>query len=300
MARAALTAANVPLLPTGADSGAGVFVHPVDGDQYQVRIAAWAGGHHHKPHPGDTSQDGAAWLALMHQVLNAMAAVDWHQTSGVIHDCAQYVVPADANLPERPTPVLGCDPEEDDFVHQVARILRAQGYMPLAAFNRLEGPAWGFQVSSASLASDHRRPAPADAPYRPEELPKVHAMLAAYRRTLSREGMTCADTDDDRTTLWVRRPARSTRARIVLADDTGFAWLPDLAATYRRETRLSTDEPWQPQGEASQDSMLWTVERGLRRGWATAEADDGTLYVTLTDPCTEFAAYSRYVPFGTS
>ncbi|MGI5143782.1 MULTISPECIES: hypothetical protein [unclassified Streptomyces] len=150
----------------------------------------------------------------MHQVLNAMAAADWHQTSGVIHDCAQYAAPDGVTLPERPTPVLGCDPEEDGFVHQIARILRTHGYMPLAAFTALEGPAWGFHASSASLASDHvmvtychQRPALVDAPYHQDELPKVYAMLAVFQRALSHEGMTFTTTDDP-TTLWVRRPAR--------------------------------------------------------------------------------------------
>ncbi|MGW2939876.1 hypothetical protein ACWDA7_51430 [Streptomyces sp. NPDC001156] len=309
MARAVLTAADIPLLPTGAQSGAGALVHPVDGDQHQVRITAWAGGHHHKPHPGDQTQDGAAWYTLMHQVLAAMAAADWHQTNGVIYDCAQYLVPDATTLPERPTPVLGCDPEEDDFVHQVARLLRAAGFMPLSAFTRLEGPAWGFHAGSASLASDHvmvtydsRQLAPVSARYRSHQLPTVHAMLAAYEDTLTRHGMTCAahDPDDNGTVLWVNRPApRSARARIHLADTTGFAWLPELTDTYRLETRQADDQPWQPQSTVTQKAMLAALEHGLRRGWTTADVDGRTIYVTLTDPLDEFARYSRYVPSDT-
>ncbi|WP_409474675.1 hypothetical protein [Streptomyces sp. HC307] len=42
------------------------------------------------------------------------------------------------------------------------------------------------------------------APYRPDELPMVHAMLAAYQQTLARDGLTFTDGEDP-TVLWVRR-----------------------------------------------------------------------------------------------
>ncbi|MGI5133831.1 hypothetical protein [Streptomyces sp. CA-106110] len=310
MARAVLTAAGIPLLPTGASSGAGALVHPVDGDQYQVRIAAWAAGHRHTPlYPADESPEAEAWRTLMRQVLAAMAAANWHDTTrGAIYDCAQHVVPDDTTLlPERPTPVLGCDPEEDATVHQIARLLRAEGFMPLAAFARLDGPAWGFGVSSTPAAPDHvmvtydhRGLAPVSARFQGHDVPKVHAMLAAYEATLNRHGMTCANTDADGTVLWVNRPTpRSARARIHVADTTGFAWLPDLTATYQHETRRTDDQPWEPQATVTQKSMLSVLEHGLRRGWLTADVEDRTIYATLTDPYDEFARYSRYVPSDT-
>ncbi|MGW9032726.1 hypothetical protein ACWGQ5_54150 [Streptomyces sp. NPDC055722] len=310
MARAVLTAAGIPLLPTGASSGAGALVHPVDGDQYQVRIAVWAAGHRHKPsYPGDTSQEAEAWYALMRQALAAMDTSGWGRT-GSAYDCVQYVVPDDTTrLPERPTPVLGCDPEEDATVHEIARLLRAEGFMPLSAFTGLDGPAWGFEVSSHPAAShlvmvtyDSRQLAPVSARYRSHQLPTVHAMLAAYEDTLTRHGMTCAahDPDDNGTVLWVNRPTpRSARARIHLADTTGFAWLPELTDTYRLETRRTDDQPWQPQSTVTQKAMLAALEHGLRRGWTTADVDGRTIYVTLTDPLDEFARYSRYVPTDT-
>ncbi|RNG32161.1 hypothetical protein EEJ42_08240 [Streptomyces botrytidirepellens] len=303
MARAVLSAAGIPLLAKDAHSGAGVFVHPVDGDQQQVRIVAWTMGLKHKPYPDSHPRESAeAWVALMHQVLDAMALAGWAHTSGVIHDCAQFRVPDQTAVPVRPMPVLGCDPEADDFVQRVARVLREGGYMPLAAFHGLAGPAWGFQVSAPTLASghvrvvySHRRPAPVSAPYMLEERAKVRAMLTVYRQLLSADGMTFADAEDH-TDLWVNRPERSTRARIVLAEESGFQWLPELADTYQFQIRESPDEPWQTQGTVPQAHMLRIVEHGLRRAEGSAESEAGVIYFTRTTPGEGEAPYSRYLP----
>ncbi|MFF4276213.1 hypothetical protein [Streptomyces sp. NPDC001536] len=312
MARTVLSAAGIPLLPRGYPDGRGAHVHPTDGKHRNARIVVHAGGHRHKP--CEPQAEGAEeWRALMRQCLDVMDAAGWTITHTVIHDDAQFSVPHDVFVPERPaTPVaLGCAPEADEFVQHVAKILRERGYLPRAAVRDQAAKVWGFAVSAPSLASDHvmvtydhNQPGPANvvAPHNPEERRKFFAMLKAFERTLTDNGLTISNTERGRTVVWVQRPERSIRARIVLADDSGFAWLPELAKAYRLETRPSLSEEWQPQGSEAQEQLLWAVEYLVRKGLATAEAEGRTIYVTATgEPLTsDFWPYSRYVPLAES
>ncbi|MFE0056089.1 hypothetical protein [Streptomyces sp. NPDC059003] len=301
-ARQVLHAAQVPLLPKGMQDGQGALVFAADGDPRSVRIIVHAAGHRHQPYPGQR-ENAAQWRALMTRCIAAMEKAGWLREHSPLHDAAPFQAPHDLDLPELPAPALGCDPEADDFVHQVAGLLRHGGYAPLAAASG-EDTAWGFCVTASPLEPDHvmvihshNRQAPLHAPYEPRDLPVVQAVLNAYEHTLSTSGLTVANDDPQRTVVWVRRPERSTRARIVLADDCGFAWVPELADTYRLETRLHPDQPWAPQGQQSRNRALRDIETLLRRGLATAEAEGLTLYVTATER-TDFAPYSRYVPLN--
>ncbi|MFE1289718.1 hypothetical protein [Streptomyces sp. NPDC058751] len=308
MARTVLSAAGIPLLPQGYPDGRGVHVHPTDGKHRSARIVVHAGGHRCKPYK--PQEKGAEeWRALMRQCLDVMDAAGWTLDHTVIHDDAQFSAPHDVFVPERPAVpvVLGCDPEADEFVQHVAKILRERGYVPSAALQGQQEKAWGFSVLAPTLASDHvmvtyahNQPGPADvvAPRNPEERRQFFAVLGAFERTLTRHGLTITNTERGRTVVWVQRPERSIRARIVLADDSGFAWLPELAKSYQVETRASLTEEWQQQGSEEQEQLLWAVEYLLRKGLATAEAEGGTIYVTATgEPLTaDFWPYSRYVP----
>ncbi|MFI8265354.1 hypothetical protein [Streptomyces sp. NPDC085665] len=309
-ARTVLAAAGVPLLPTGYRDGRGAFVHPADGKPRTVRIVVHAGGFRYKPGPDRTdweSEGAQQWRELMRECLDVMDAGGWRLEHAVIHDDAPFRAPARVNVPERPAIVLGCDPEEDKHVQAVARILRERGYPPLAAAKQhTDGTAWGFTALSSAYAPDvvmvtygHNRPAPMGAPYRREELGKVRSMLAAYKRTLARHGMTFGNENPDNVVLWVKRPPSNSRARIVLADGPGFAWLPELADRYRHETRPSADVEWEVQAEYSQDKVLSVLELSLRKGWTTAEAEGRTIYTTITEP-SDWWQYGRYVPFDES
>ncbi|WP_329317204.1 hypothetical protein OG723_44410 (plasmid) [Streptomyces sp. NBC_01278] len=308
-ARTVLAAAGVPLLPRGYQDGRGAFVHPADGKPRTVRIVVHAGGFRYKPGPDrvERESEGAQqWRDLMRECFDVMHVAGWQLEHAVIHDSASFHAPARVDVPERPTIVLGCDPEEDEHVQAVARILRERGYPSLAAAKQqTEGTAWGFTVLSTAYSSDvmvtydHNRPAPMGAPYRREELGKVRAMLAAYKRTLSRHGMTFGNEDPEHVVLWVKRPASSGRARIVLADNSGFAWLPELAARYRYETRPTADAEWEVQGEYPKDKVLSHLELALRKGWTTAEAEGRTIYTTITEP-SDWWPYGRYVPLDES
>lgn len=308
MARAVLSAAGIPLLPRGYPDGCGAHVHPTDGKHRNARIVVHAGGHRHKPYEPE-AEGAAEWRALMRQCLDVMDAAGWTITHTVIHDDAQFSAPHDVFVPERPAApvVLGCDPEADEFVQHVAKILRERGYLPRAAVRGQAEKAWGFEVSAPTLASDHvmvtwdhNQPGPASAvaPHDPKERRKFFGVLAAMERTLTRHGLTITSTERGRTVVWVQRPERSIRARIVLADDSGFAWVPELAKAYRSETRARLNDEWEQQGSEEQDQVLWAVEYLLRRGLATAEAEGRTIYVTATgEPLTaDFWPYSRYVP----
>ncbi|MYX26833.1 hypothetical protein GTY75_09150 [Streptomyces sp. SID8381] len=314
MARTVLAAAGIPLLPKGYPDGRGAHVHPADGKHRHVRIVVHAGGHRHKPY--DWYAEGAEeWRALMRQCLDAMDAAGWTAANMVLHAEAQFSAPADIDVPERPAVpvVLGCDPEADEFVQHVAEILRERGYRPLAAAQDQAEKVWGFNVSAPTLAADHvmvtwdhnqPRPATAVAPHNPEERRKFFRVLAAMERTLTRRGLTIVNTEPDPEVLWVRRPPRSARARIVVAEGgSGFSWLPELATMYRVETRATLTEEWQPQeGAEEQGQVLWAVEYLLRKGLATAEAEGRTIYVTATgEPLTaDFWPYCRYVPLDGS
>jgi hypothetical protein len=312
MARVVLSAAGIRLLPRGYPDGRGAHVHPTDGKHRHARIVVHAGGHRHKPYEPE-AEGAEEWRTLMRQCLDAMDAAGWTITHTVIHDDAQFSAPHDVFVPEQPTipVVLGCDPEADEFVQHVAKILRERGYLPRAAARGQAEKVWGFAVLAPSLASDHvmvtydhNQPGPANviAPRNPEERRTFFAMLDAFERTLTRHGLTISSTEPGRTVVWVQRPERSIRARIILADESGFAWLPELAKAYRLETRPSLTEEWQPQGPEEQGQLLWAIEYLLRKGLATAEAEGRTIYVTATgDPLTaDFWPYSRYVPLDES
>ncbi|MFF9192576.1 hypothetical protein [Streptomyces rochei] len=312
LARAALSTAGIPLLPMGYPDGRGAHVHPTDGDHRSVRIVVHAGGHRYKPI--EWGAEGAAeWRALMGQCLDVMGAAGWTITHTVIHDSADFRAPDSADIPERPAVpvVLGCDPEADEFVQHVAKILRERGYTPWAAVRHMPEKRWGFVVLSPTLASDHvavvydhnkARPADVVAPRDPAERRKFFGVLDAMERTLTRHGLTISNTERGRTVVWVQRPERSIRARIVLADDSGFAWLPELAEMYRVETRPSLTEEWQQQGTEEKSQLVDAVEYLLRKGLAAAEADGRTVYVTATgDPLfADFWPYCRYVPLDES
>lgn len=308
-ARTVLAAAGVPLLPAGYRDGRGAFVHPADGKPRTVRIVVHAGGFRYKPGPDRAERESAGaqqWRDLMHECLEAMDTAGWRPEHTVIHDAASFRATARVDVPERPAIVLGCDPEEDEHVQAVARILRERGYTPLAAARQqTEETAWGFTVLSTSFASDvmvtydHNRPAPMGAPFRREELGPVRSMLAAYKRTLSPHGMTFGNEDQENVVLWVKRPPSSGRARIVLADGPGFAWLPELASRYRHETRPSVDVPWEVQMEYPQQKVLNVLELALRKGWTTAGAEGRTIYTTFTEP-SDWWPYGRYVPLDES
>ncbi|MFG3132922.1 hypothetical protein ACGFZU_35140 [Streptomyces tendae] len=311
LARAALSAAGIPLLPLGYPDGRGAHVHPTDGDHRSVRIVVHAGGHRHKPY--EPNAEGAAeWRALMGQCLDVMDAAGWTITHTCVHDWAKFRAPDSVDIPARPAVpvVLGCAPEADEFVQHVAKILRERGYVPRAAVRALPEKRWGFEVFTATLASDHvmvtydhNQPGPAAvaAPHDPAERRQFFGVLDAMERTLTRHGLTISNTERDRRVVWVQRPERSIRARIVLADDSGFAWLPELADVYRVETRPSLTEEWQQQSTESKSRLVKGVEYLLRRGLATAEAEGRTVYVTATDAlCADFWPYSRYVPLDES
>lgn len=304
MARAVLSAAGIPLLPRGYPDGRGAHVHPTDGKHRHVRIVVHAGGHRHKPYE-HRAEGAEEWRALMQQCLDVMNAAGWAAANMVLHAEAQFSAPDDVDVPERPAAVvLGCDPEADEFVQHVAKILRERGYRPLAAVRGQAEKVWGFSVLAPPLAADHvmvtwdhNQPGPATAvaPHNPEERRKFFHVLGAMERTLTRRGLTISTTERGRTVVWVQRPERSIRARIVLADDSGFAWLPELAPRYRHETRWTMDEPWAPQLDYPAESMLRTLESGLRKGRTTAESEDRVIYVTSTEQ-DDFAPFSRYVP----
>ncbi|WNZ14892.1 hypothetical protein [Streptomyces sp. 11x1] len=306
MARTVLAAAGIPLLPRGYPDGRGVHVHPADGKHRNARIVVHAGGHRHKPY--DPKAEGAGeWRALAGKCLEVMEASGWTLTHTYIHDEAEFSAHPDVFVPERPAipVVLGCDPEADEFVQHVAKILRERGYIPRAAVQGRAEKVWGFAVSAPTLASDHvmvtydhNQPGPAGvvAPRKPEERRTFFGVLAAIERTLTRHGLTITSTERGRTTVWVQRPERSLRARIVLADDSGFAWVPELAATYRAECRTALDEEWEEGPRETQDQVLWAVEFLLRRGLATAEAEGRTIYVSATGEPEHMARYSRYTP----
>lgn len=312
MARTVLAAAGIPLLPRGYPDGHGAHVHPTDGKHRHVRIVVHAGGHRHKPYE-HRAEGAEEWRALMRQCLDVMDAAGWAPANMVIHAEAQFSAPDDVEIPERPAvPVaLGCDPEADEFVQHVAEILRERGYLPSAAVRGDAEKAWGFEVSAPTLASDHvmvtwdhnqPRPAGVVAPHDPKERRKFFAVLDAIERTLIRRGLTITNTERGRTVVWVQRPERSIRARIVLADGGGFAWVPELTEMYRVETRSSLTEEWQQQGTEEQRQLLEAVEYLVRKGLATAESEGRTIYVTATgEPLTaDFWPYSRYVPLDES
>jgi hypothetical protein len=312
MARAVLSAAGIPLLPRGYPDGRGAHVHPTDGEHRNVRIVVHASGHRHMP--SDRHAEGAdEWRGLMLQCLDAMDAAGWTLVHGIVHGDVQFSAPGDVDVPERPaaTIALGCDPEADEFVQHVAKILRERGYLPRAAIRDQAEKTWGFAVFTSTLAADHvmvtwdhNQPGPAGvvAPHDPEERRKFFGVLDAMERTLTRRGLTITNTERNRTVVWVQRPERSIRARIVLADGSGFAWLPDLAHMYRVETRPSLTEEWQEQATVERSELLEAVEYLLRKGLATGEAEGRTVYVTATgEPlAADFWPYCRYVPLDES
>ena len=131
-------------------------------------------------------------------------------------------------------------------------------------------------------------------PYEPSERAGFFAVLAEMREELTRNGLTVVEKVRNDEMVWVQRPPASTRARIVLADDSGFAWLPEMADEYQQETRWSLEEPWAPQLRYGRDGVLRGLEFVLRRGIATAEAEGRTIYVAGAP--SDFAPYSRFVP----
>uniref|UniRef100_UPI003F499962 hypothetical protein n=1 Tax=Streptomyces sp. CA-136453 TaxID=3240050 RepID=UPI003F499962 len=305
-ARVALANAEIALLPTGALDGRGALVHPVDGDPGSVRVVVHAGGFRYKPGPWTMEWESAGareWRALMHECLDVMDAAGWTLAHTTIYDDAQFRLPHDADTAVRDAPVLGCDPEADDFVQSVARVLRAAGHVPMAAARRdPESLAWGFTVIAPDTATDHvavsydstRMRSFSSRPYEPAERAGFFAVLAGMREELTRNGLTVVEAENAEM-VWVRRPPASTRARIVLADESGFAWLPEVADEYQQETRWSLAEPWAPQLRYDRDHVLCTVESMLRKGVVTAEAEGQTIYLSAT-VASDFAPYSRYVP----
>ncbi|MEW1657882.1 hypothetical protein [Streptomyces sp. NPDC093707] len=300
LARMALMAADIRPIPPGSQFGEGVKVAPADGDHRMVRVTVAVGRYRHQPFPGDRSAEGQAWYERMRAVFWALTEAGWSP----FHGGATFRVPDGVSIPERPVSVLGCDPGADAFVQRVAGILRQHGHLPCAAGQGPAGTVWGFTVIAPMLAADHVRvtydhngPGPVDvsAPRAPQARRKFFATLEAYERDLRSAGLTVADQGRDRTSVWVPRPDRDVRARILLAERTGFLWFPELAEIYRHETRWTEEQPWRPQLVYSGESVKRTVEVVLRKGWSTATAAGQAIYLESPRD-SDFAPFSRYVP----